>query len=134
LAFREIRPQATQDISDLFEDAPPTPPSKKVEPVKLDSHFRLPGWDRSVPKVTKKRFSFPTIDTTNYKKFGIALLKVGIGCFLIWFGASSSGSAFGPASGKFGGQLAQVFYVYQVGMLLAMIGVIFIYDAINKFR
>jgi hypothetical protein len=83
----------------------------------------------TIPSVT-----LPTLNTTNAKKYGIALVKMAIAIVFIWFGLTSTGSFFGPASSKFAGQLAQVFYVFQVGTLLAMIGVVLAYDAISRLR
>lgn len=55
----------------------------------------------------------------------------GFGLLLIWFGLSSTGSYFIPAT-KFGGFLAGLFYGWQAGTFLAMIGVVLIYDAIKR--
>jgi hypothetical protein len=54
-----------------------------------------------------------------------------IGAVLIYFGLTSTGSYYMPAS-RFAGDLATVFYQYQIGVLLSMVGVVLIYDAIRK--
>lgn len=56
---------------------------------------------------------------------------VGIGFVLIVFGLTSTGSYFTPM-GKFAGPLADVFYGWQAGTFLAMIGTVLIYDAIKR--
>lgn len=59
------------------------------------------------------------------------LAPAGVGLLLVWFGLTSTGSFFIPAT-KFGGWLAGVFYGWQAGNLMAMIGVVLIYDAIKR--
>src|SRR5512137_896422 len=86
------------------------------------------------PQEKKRRLptiTLPKIDTSNSKKIGIAMVKLAVSVILIWFGLTSTGSYFGPASGKFGGQLAQIFYQYQIGSLVCMIGVVIAYDALT---
>lgn len=55
----------------------------------------------------------------------------GIGLLMIWFGLTSTGSYFIPAT-KFGGFLAGLFYGWQFGNLIAMVGIVLIYDAIKR--
>lgn len=57
--------------------------------------------------------------------------SIGIGVILIVFGLTSTGSYFTPI-GKFAGVLADIFYGWQAGTFLAMIGTILIYDAIKR--
>ncbi len=54
-----------------------------------------------------------------------------IGLVLIVFGLTSTGSYYTSIS-RFAGPLADVFYGWQAGTLLAMIGTILIYDAIKR--
>lgn len=56
---------------------------------------------------------------------------VGVGIILILFGLTSYGSFYLPTS-KFGGVLADIFYGWQFGNLLAMVGVVLIYDAVKR--
>ena len=56
---------------------------------------------------------------------------IGVGLILIVFGLTSTGSYFSPV-GKFAGALADIFYGWQAGTFLAMIGSILIYDAIKR--
>jgi uncharacterized membrane protein len=59
----------------------------------------------------------------------VAPIIAGVG--LIWFGLTTTGSFWTPAT-KFGGSLALIWYGYQLGNLLAMIGTVLIYDAIKR--
>lgn len=56
---------------------------------------------------------------------------IGIGLILIVFGLTSTGSYFTPV-GQFRGTLADVFYGWQAGTFLAMIGTVFVYDSIKR--
>ena len=55
----------------------------------------------------------------------------GIGLILIAFGLTTTGSYYMPAS-RFAGFLADIWYGWQAGTFLAMIGTILIYDAIKR--
>lgn len=59
--------------------------------------------------------------------------KVVAGLIMIFFGLTSTGSFYAPAS-KFGGILASIFYEWQVGTLVAIIGCILIYDSLKTFK
>ena len=54
-----------------------------------------------------------------------------IGGIMIWLGLTTTGSYFESAS-RFKGVLADVFYTWQIGTFIAMIGCILIYDAIRR--
>ena len=54
-----------------------------------------------------------------------------IGMLMIWFGLTSTGSYYTSAT-KFGGLLAEIFYSWQVGTFMAMVGSIVVYDAIKR--
>jgi hypothetical protein len=62
-------------------------------------------------------------------------LKVAIPCMmgivLIWFGLTTTGSYFEQAS-RFGGLLSTIWYGWQLGNFLAMIGTVLIYDSIKR--
>jgi len=55
----------------------------------------------------------------------------GIGLIMIVFGLTNTGSYYTSAS-RFGGVLADIFYGWQAGTLIAMIGTILIYDAVKR--
>jgi hypothetical protein len=55
----------------------------------------------------------------------------GIGLVMIVFGLTTSGSYYMPAS-RFGGVLADIWYGWQAGTFMAMIGTVLIYDAIKR--
>lgn len=59
--------------------------------------------------------------------------KIVAGIIMIFFGLTSTGSFYTPAS-KFGGVLASIFYEWQVGTLVAIIGCILIYDSLKTFK
>ena len=75
----------------------------------------------------------------NFHKFTtgdpIAIIKVVIpifiGCAMIWFGLTTSGSYYEPES-RMSGFLSQVWYIWQMGTLMAMAGTILVYDAIKR--
>lgn len=56
---------------------------------------------------------------------------MGVGIILIVFGLTNTGSYFTPV-GQFKGTLADIFYGWQAGNLMAMVGVVLIYDAIKR--
>jgi hypothetical protein len=56
---------------------------------------------------------------------------MGVGLILIVFGLTSTGSYFTPV-GQFRGPLADVFYGWQAGNLIAMVGTVLVYDAIKR--
>jgi hypothetical protein len=85
-------------------------------------------------QITLPSITIPELNTSNAKRYGIAMVKGAVAIVLIWFGLTSTGSYFGPASGKFSGQLAQVFYQYQLGTLVACCGIVLAYDAISRLR
>lgn len=55
----------------------------------------------------------------------------GIGLVLIVFGLTNSGSYY-ISSSRFGGVLADIFYGWQFGTFLAMIGTVLVYDAVKR--
>jgi len=55
----------------------------------------------------------------------------GVGLILVGFGAITTGSMYTSAT-QFHGPLADIFYGWQAGNLLAMIGSILIYDAVKR--
>jgi hypothetical protein len=59
------------------------------------------------------------------------VLPVFVGLGFIWFGLTTTGSYYEPAS-RFGGILADIWYSWQLGTLMAIVGSIAIYDAIRK--
>lgn len=56
---------------------------------------------------------------------------MGVGIILIVFGLTNTGSYFTPV-GQFKGTLADIFYGWQAGNLMAMVGVVLIYDAVKR--
>ena len=59
------------------------------------------------------------------------VLLSGIGAVMIWFGLTSTVSYFAQAS-RFSGWLGTVFYGFQAGTLIAMVGAILIYDSLKR--
>jgi len=159
VGFREIRknqPQAhptyTPNYTTILEEAEEMAPLVK-KPAATEQAYRDPTYvqkpmriiDHSSPDAIdleqfeyvgpkKSRFSFhlpklPKLEGSRVWQVIKLGIKVLIGCALIYLGLTTTGSFFGPASGKFAGDLAMVFYRYQLGNLVAMAGVIVIYDA-----
>lgn len=58
---------------------------------------------------------------------GFLVAKLVLGAGLIFIGLVNTGS-FHTNAGKMGGLLATLFYEYQIGVLMACVGTILIYD------
>jgi len=67
----------------------------------------------------------------DWKKMSRLILQIGIGVVFVYFGLTTTGSYYEPAS-RVSGDLATVFYVFQFGTLLTIIGCIIGYDAIRR--
>ena len=65
------------------------------------------------------------------KKMPLLVAEGVVGFVAIYLGLTQTGSYYTPAS-RFAGELATVFYGYQLGTLAAMVGVVLIYDAIRR--
>lgn len=61
----------------------------------------------------------------------MAIITALLGLAMIWFGLTSTGSYYSSAT-RFGGELANIFYGWQIGTLAAMVGVVLIYHAVRK--
>lgn len=148
MGFREIKatPTPPDDITQLFEEAEqaativrrPAP----TEPVTRPPEWKTTYSPDSIPienfPLVKKRFQFPRLSfpklykpSFNLKKVGIMVVKDVLGVGLVWFGITNTGSYFGPKSGVFGGFMAELFYRNQFGMILAVIGVLLVYDTLR---
>ena len=77
----------------------------------------------AIPKLNLKQ-----IDPRMAIRIAVPILA---GAGLIWFGLTTTGSFWTPAT-KFGGSLALIWYGYQLGNFMAMVGTILIYDAIKR--
>jgi len=102
----------------MIEEFDPTDPSSLYDDVPV-----LP----MNPNPTRKSLSPQEAFIRTIKIFG----PMGVGLILIVFGLTSSGSYYTMAS-KFAGPLADVFYGWQAGTFLAMVGTILVYDAIKR--
>jgi len=67
----------------------------------------------------------------DWKKMGGLIAQVGVGIVAVWFGLTSTGSFYEPAS-RFSGELATIFYGYQLGTLFVVLGCLLGYDAIRR--
>lgn len=76
----------------------------------------------------REKIDFKSLDPRLALKIAIPILG---GIVLIWFGLTTTGSYF-ETSSRFGGILSVIWYGWQLGNLLAMIGVILIYDSIKR--
>jgi hypothetical protein len=90
----------------------------------------------TAPKKKRVTLSLPTLDLDNKVNLEIVkfvVFRSVVIVALLWFGVTSSGSFAGPAAGKFSGDLAHIFYEWQIGTVLAGIGLIIGYDTIKHF-
>lgn len=132
MGFREIK-QPQDPLSELYQN----PPAQDGEFIRLERNDPLFMPERDYGAGNKwlfrlrQLFRFPMVDTKSIKMVAI---RVPVSLLLIYFGITQSGSYFGPASGRFSGALATIFYQWQLGTILAMIGLIVIYDTIRKYR
>ena len=124
MAFREIKP--VTEIDKLFEPEQPTTSVRGTIPATMDLRKRFAP---SLPPLTIP--AFPQLN-----KSGVSLTTViGFVCALalIWVGATTSGTFYGPASGKFAGILATIFYQYQLGTMLEFFGILILWDIVKRF-
>jgi hypothetical protein len=84
----------------------------------------------SVP-TSRMSLHLPKFESGLFLTFFIVRIVLGIA--MVGFGIYTSGSYYGPAIGKFSGDLAMLFYRYQLGMVIAFAGMIVVYDAL-RFR
>jgi hypothetical protein len=75
--------------------------------------------------ITRPKFSI------DWKKMSRLIVQIGVGVLFVYIGLTSTGSYYEPAS-RVSGDLATVFYVFQLGTLLTTIGCILGYDAIRR--
>jgi hypothetical protein len=61
------------------------------------------------------------------------IVRIVLGIAMVGFGIYTSGSYYGSAITKYSGDMAMLFYRYQLGMILAFAGMILVYDAL-RFR
>lgn len=120
-----IKEIVKDDLESLFEDPTPTDQSYNSPPMRM---------------AQKRKFNFRNINIQNLKKINIKdlfiiarifIFQIVFGLFLIWVGITSTGSYYIP-NGRFYDMLATLFYVYQFGTVLAIIGGILIYDAVKR--
>jgi hypothetical protein len=84
----------------------------------------------ALPSKRTLQFSFPSLPALPDLKI-IPVIKIGVSLLLIWFGITSTGSYYGPITGRFAGILAEIFYQYQAGMVMAMVGLLVIYATLR---
>jgi len=118
-----------------------------AEPLYLDpvdayktsgSGFKLPSFfqrkEKTDPFFEEATLIEPKTKTkVNWKPIGKLVAQVAIGVILVGVGLFSTGSYYTPPS-RFTAELATLFYTYQLGTLLAIIGCIVGYDAFRKAR
>lgn len=115
MAFREIKTFDTPN-ENLFEPEHPIKEIRAAIPTLCSSRF---SWVRSNPLAL---VTFRNVTTI------IAALV------LIYLGVTLGGSYFGPASGKFSGIMATIFYQYYGGTIMTTVGLIAIYDVLCRSR
>jgi hypothetical protein len=86
--------------------------------------------------VTKPKLALPSLnleDATNIKLLIFVGARVILVAFLVIVGLWATGSIYGSPPLRFAGDMARVFYVYQLGTLMAIIGAIIGYDTLKRF-
>jgi hypothetical protein len=84
----------------------------------------------------KSKFSIPHLnldDPANLENVKFLLKRTIISAILIWFGATSTGSYYGVLASRYTGDLARVFYQWQLGTIIVCIGVCVIYDTYKHY-
>jgi hypothetical protein len=113
MAFREIKKFAPAN-ENLFE------PEHPIENIRADTQsntfLRLRGFLHHPLALLS---------------FHVAV-ELGVAAVLVFFGVMLGGSYYGPASGRFTGMLATIFYVWQVATIMTILGMIVAYDAVKK--
>lgn len=78
------------------------------------------------------RFNIRTLNPQELLPLAVKIaIPAILGIILIVFGLTTTGSYYVPSS-RFGGFLATLWYGWQLGTLLAILGGILIYDAIKR--
>jgi len=89
-----------------------------------------------ITTTTKSKFSIPDLNLdnpANLQNVKFLLKRIIIAGILIWFGATSTGSYYGVLAHRYTGDLARVFYQWQVGTILVSIGVCILYDTYKHY-
>lgn len=88
-------------------------------------------------ELTEPRFDgavrTPVVQSVSFVSTVKTVIVSTVGLGLVWFGLTSTGSYFMPAS-RFAGVLGEIFYTYQLGTLAAIAGAILVYDSIKGYR
>jgi hypothetical protein len=84
-------------------------------------------------KIKYKAKVFSVDYRNNFKTLAVSAGYILVGAVLIFLGLTNTGS-FYTSAGKFGGFLATLFYEWQFGTFMTVIGAILIYDAIKSFK
>lgn len=96
--------------------------------------FRLPSFRK--PRTEQEVATIPEVREVtrtrmDWKALARLLPQVAVGIICVYFGLTSTGSYYQPAS-RFSGDIATVFYGYQLGTLIVIFGCFLAYDAFRK--
>ena len=116
MTFREIRQFGKVD-ENLFEPEQRSESSRAT--TAIGSHLRFPGF--------LHLFSPAALTFSLWIAAELAIAGI-----LLFFGVTLDGSYYGPASGRFTGMLATVFYQYRVGVLMMIFGGVAMCDAFKR--
>jgi hypothetical protein len=114
-------------IGTLRRIADPTLPKTQValrvvEDIKPTSLFEEPK-----PVDTRRSTLIPQMPTVaGLPAILFPVMGIVAGLIILWFGIFNAGSFYGTSS-RFSGALANLFYVWQVGNVLEIIGVVAVY-------
>ena len=126
-------------VVEVVDRAQQDAPVKQAQP--QDEYFKF---DLDLPTINKQKYVTGLKGKLSSLNFNFRMFKINkplikslairipVIAILLWFGITTAGSYFGPASGKFSGELANLFYVSQVGNLLIILGCIIGYDTVRK--
>jgi hypothetical protein len=96
--------------------------------------FKMPSLFHRKPKpepVMDELYLQPETHRFSLRSLSGPIAQAAVGLIVIFFGLTSTGSYY-ESSSRFSGILAQVFYQWQLGTMIAIFGSLMIYDAIKK--
>lgn len=102
-------------------------PADIVEFDPMDTLLECSGYEM-LPEAMQEKVNPFAGDTKTIAK---RLVPAIVGAFLIFIGLTTSGSYFLLSTRMFD-TMATIFYTYQVGTLMAMVGAILVYDTAKK--
>lgn len=114
-------------IGTLRRIADPTIPKSPVTPKEIKDADPTSLFEEPEPVDTRRSTLIPQMPTVEgIPAILLPVAGIVVGLIVLWFGIFNAGSFYGISS-RFSGDLANLFYVWQVGNVLEIIGVIAVY-------